>query len=148
MKVDADAFIQNKFLSSENFGPSTLIVTANDKNQIIQIARLLEGQLTATLQATEKDLENFPDLIPILEQKVGRLFINGFPTGAEVCHSMVHGGPFPATTDARSTSIGTGAISRFTRAFCYQGFPQNLLPDELKDDNPLKIRRMVDGVCV
>ncbi|MCW3082634.1 MAG: aldehyde dehydrogenase, partial [Segetibacter sp.] len=81
----------------------------------------------------------------ILEQKVGRLLLNGYPTGVEVCHSMVHGGPFPATTDSRTTSVGSLAIHRFTRPVCYQNFPQSLLPAELKDDNPLGIWRLVDG---
>jgi len=83
--------------------------------------------------------------VSILEQKVGRLIINGYPTGVEVCHSMVHGGPFPATTDSRTTSVGTGAINRFTRPVCYQNFPDSLLPPELKKDNPLGIWRIVNG---
>jgi NADP-dependent aldehyde dehydrogenase len=84
-------------------------------------------------------------LISILEQKVGRIIFNGYPTGVEVCHSMVHGGPFPATTDSRTTSVGTDAIVRFARPVCYQGFPNSVLPDELKDENPLKIMRFVNG---
>ena len=88
---------------------------------------------------------SFTDLIAILETKVGRLIFNGFPTGVEVTHAMVHGGPFPSTSDGRSTSVGTQAIFRFTRLVCYQGFPDSALPDELKESNPLGIWRMVDG---
>jgi NADP-dependent aldehyde dehydrogenase len=91
-------------------------------------------------------LANAGLLIDTLQSKAGRLLINGFPTGVEVCHAMVHGGPFPATTDVRTTSVGTQAIYRFTRPVCYQDFPENLLPDELKDANPLKLARMINGI--
>lgn len=141
----AEAFLKDQSLEEEVFGPSTLAVTVDDHTQLLRIASQLGGHLTATIQATEQDLEEYRDLIAILEQKVGRLIINGYPTGVEVTHAMVHGGPFPATTDSRSTSVGTDAIRRFTRPVCYQNFPQNLLPDELKDANPLKIWRMVNG---
>ena len=97
------------------------------------------------MHATKEDLENYKDLISVLERKAGRLIINGFPTGVEVCHSMVHGGPFPATTDSRTTSVGTLAINRFVRPVSYQNFPDELLPDELKDNNPLGIWRLVNG---
>jgi NADP-dependent aldehyde dehydrogenase len=97
------------------------------------------------VHGTENDLLAYADLIDILEQKVGRVVINGFPTGVEVCHAMVHGGPFPATTDGRSTSVGTAAIHRFTRPVCYQGLPDSLLPAELKNGNPLNIWRLVNG---
>jgi NADP-dependent aldehyde dehydrogenase len=112
---------------------------------LLESAKKLGGHLTASLFATDEDLENNIVLIDILERKVGRLMINNFPTGVEVCQAMVHGGPFPATTDSRSTSVGTGAITRFTRPFCYQSFPDNLLPDELKDGNPLNIMRLYDN---
>ena len=111
----------------------------------MKAARNLSGHITATIHGTEKDLEEYKDLIAVLELKVGRLIINGYPTGVEVCHSMVHGGPFPATTDSRSTSVGTGAITRFTRPVAYQNFPTSLLPAELQDGNPLKIMRLVNG---
>ena len=141
----ADTFLQDHSLEEEVFGPSTLTVTVNDKQQLLRVAGQLGGHLTATIHATENDLREYGDLISVLEQKVGRLIINGYPTGVEVTHAMVHGGPFPATTDSRSTSVGTDAIRRFTRPVCYQGFPQSLLPDELKDDNPLGVLRMVNG---
>ncbi len=105
----------------------------------------MEGHLTATLQADESELADYADLIDILSRKVGRLILNAYPTGVEVCHAMVHGGPFPATSDGRSTSVGTQAIFRFTRLVCYQSFPDAALPDELKSNNPLGIMRMVDG---
>lgn len=145
LQTSAVHFLANARLEEEVFGPSTLTVTANHKSELLEIARKLQGHLTATLWATEEDLQNYADLIRILERKVGRLIRNGFPTGVEVCHSMVHGGPFPATTDSRSTSVGTLAINRFTRQVCYQNFPDALLPDELTNDNPLGIWRLVNG---
>jgi NADP-dependent aldehyde dehydrogenase len=106
----------------------------------------LEGQLTATLQLEESDYETAAALLPALERKVGRILANGFPTGVEVSTAMVHGGPFPATADGRSTSVGTGAILRFLRPVCYQNLPQPLLPEALRDGNPLGIWRRRDGV--
>jgi NADP-dependent aldehyde dehydrogenase len=121
-------------------------VTAESKSQLFDIVTSLSGHLTATVHGTPEDLEEYSELISLLEDKVGRLLINGFPTGVEVCHSMVHGGPFPSTSDSRSTSVGTGAIERFVRPVCYQNYPQSLLPAELKDENPLQIHRLVDGI--
>ena len=144
-QTSAKDFMANKELEEEVFGPSTLTVTADEKTELLKIAENLNGHLTTTLWANKDDLEDYADLIAILERKAGRLIINGFPTGVEVCHSMIHGGPFPATTDGRSTSVGTTAIRRFTRPVCYQNFPDNLLPDELKYGNPLNIWRLVDG---
>ena len=144
-ETDATSFLQDKDLSSEIFGPSTLLVRNAGHEQLLKIARGLEGHLTATIHGTEEDLRDFADLLAILEDKVGRLIFNGFPTGVEVCHAMVHGGPYPATSDGRSTSVGTQAIFRFTRPVCYQNFPQSALPEALKSDNPLQIWRMLDG---
>ena len=143
--TSAATFMQHEALSEEVFGPATLHVAAQDKEELLQVARALSGHLTATLHATESDLREYADLVAILERKVGRLIVNGFPTGVEVCHAMVHGGPFPATTDSRTTSVGTLAIQRFTRPVCYQDFPAFALPDELKNENPLGIWRLVDG---
>ncbi len=145
LNTSAKEFLSDKQLEDENFGPSTLTVAADDQSELMKIAESLRGHLTITLHATEKDLRENADLIAVLERKAGRLIVNGFPTGVEVCHSMVHGGPFPATTDSRTTSVGTRAIERFARPVCYQGFPNEMLPDELKDENPLKIWRLVDG---
>jgi 2,5-dioxopentanoate dehydrogenase len=145
-QADASTYLANPELSAEVFGPATLIVKHSSRDQLLEIARTLEGHLTATVHGTEEDLREFSDLLSILEDKVGRLVFNGFPTGVEVCHAMVHGGPYPATSDGRSTSVGTRAIMRFIRPVCYQGFPESQLPDELKNENPLGIWRMVDGV--
>ena len=128
------------------FGPSTLAVQADSRDELMAVAHRLGGHLTASIFGTPSDLEGYRDLIAVLEQKVGRLLFNGYPTGVEVCHAMVHGGPFPATTDSRSTSVGTAAIARFARPVSYQGFPPPFLPAELRDGNPLGIWRTVDGV--
>jgi 2,5-dioxopentanoate dehydrogenase len=145
LHTTSDHFLSNPTLEEEVFGPSTLIVTANSENDMLSVAKNMKGHLTVSLHGTEKDLEENTELIGVLMRKVGRLIFNGFPTGVEVCHSMVHGGPFPATTDSRMTSVGTRAIYRFTRPVCYQNFPDALLPDELKKGNPMQIWRLVDG---
>lgn len=144
-ETDAAAFLQNADLHSEIFGPSTLLVRHGSRDELLAITRGLEGHLTATIHGTEDDLRAFADLVAILETKVGRLIFNGYPTGVEVCHAMVHGGPYPATSDGRSTSVGTQAIYRFARPVCYQDFPDASLPNELKNENPLGIWRLVDG---
>jgi NADP-dependent aldehyde dehydrogenase len=144
-ETTAKSFITRDYLEEENFGPSTISVIADSKEELLASAKKMKGHLTATLFGTEKDLNNYTDLIDILEQKVGRLIVNNFPTGVEVCHAMVHGGPFPATSNSRSTSVGTAAIYRFTRPVCYQNFPEHLLPEELKTDNPLGIMRLFNG---
>jgi NADP-dependent aldehyde dehydrogenase len=142
--VPAAAFIRDPLLHHEIFGPATVVVLASPE-ELELVAQALEGQLTATLHATPQDLLAFPRLRPALEQRVGRLLYGGFPTGVEVCHAMVHGGPYPATTDPRSTSVGTAAIDRFTRPFCWQNFPQDQLPEELRDRAPAGLRQLVDG---
>jgi 2,5-dioxopentanoate dehydrogenase len=143
-ETDAETFL-NSDLEAEIFGPTTLLVHHSNRDEVLAIARSLEGHLTATIHGTEEDLHNFSDLVAILETKVGRLIVNGYPTGVEVTHAMVHGGPYPSTSDGRSTSVGSQAIFRFTRLVCYQNFPSAALPDELKDANPLGIWRMIDG---
>ncbi|HUA16851.1 MAG TPA: aldehyde dehydrogenase (NADP(+)) [Verrucomicrobiae bacterium] len=143
-ETDATTFLGSN-LEEEIFGPTTLLVRHSDRDQVLAIARALEGHLTATIHGTEEDLRDFADLIAILETKVGRLVFNGFPTGVEVTHAMVHGGPYPSTSDGRSTSVGTQAIFRFTRLVCYQGFPDSALPAELKNANPLGLWRMING---
>ncbi|MEO6453708.1 MAG: aldehyde dehydrogenase (NADP(+)) [Ginsengibacter sp.] len=132
-------------LFEELFGPASIHVKADNKEQLFDLAKKLPGQLTATIWATDEDVKEFAELFKILENKVGRLIMNGAPTGVEVTHAMVHGGPFPATTDCRSTSVGTNAIYRFTRALCFQNYPQNLLPEELQDENKKNIWRRVNG---
>lgn len=141
----AEKFLQQDELEEEVFGPSTIVFTAAAKEELLAAARKLRGHLTASLFGTEADLDEYTELIDILDRKVGRLIVNNFPTGVEVGYAMVHGGPFPATTDSRSTSVGTAAIRRFTRPVCYQNFPQRLLPAALRDDNPLNIYRLVNG---
>ena len=113
---------------------------------MLELARALDGQLTATLHGSEADLIEYRDLTSILECKAGRLVVNGYPTGVEVCDAMVHGGPYPATSDSRFTSVGTQAIYRWARPVCYQDFPDVALPAELRNENPLGIRRTIDGM--
>jgi NADP-dependent aldehyde dehydrogenase len=144
-QTDIRSFLQDAGLSAEVFGPATLLIKYSGVEQLEEIARSLEGQLTATIHASEAELEQCRDLIGILENRAGRLVFNGFPTGVEVGHAMVHGGPFPATSDGRSTSVGTRAALRFVRPLCYQDWPDPCLPEELQDRNPLNIWRMIDG---
>ena len=145
-ETSAISYLNSPDLNEEIFGPTTLLIRSNDHDELLQIALSLEGQLTASVHGTEEDLAEYADLIEILETKAGRLIFNGFSTGVEVCSSMVHGGPYPATSDGRSTAVGTRSIERFARLVCYQNFPDAALPDELKDGNPLKIWRMVNGI--
>lgn len=140
-----DVFQGNPMLTEEVFGPSSIFVAVNSKQEMREAVDLLEGHLTITVHATPKDLDEYADLIESLHLKAGRIIMNGVPTGVEVCHSMVHGGPYPATSDGRSTSVGTFSIYRFTRPVCYQDFPEELLPTELKNKNAYNIHRMING---
>jgi len=144
-RVSGNDFLRNSALQEEYFGPTSIHVVAEDQAQLLEIAHVLDGQLTNSVWCTDVDIDAFRPLFGILEHKAGRLIINGAPTGVEVCHAMIHGGPFPATTDARSTSVGTQAIYRFTRPVSYQNYPERLLPFELRDDNKQGIWRKVDG---
>ncbi len=144
-ETSAVEFLNTPELNEEIFGPTTLLIRSQKREELLDIARSLEGQLTASVHGTERDLIEYRDLIEILETKAGRLIFNGFSTGVEVCPSMVHGGPYPATSDSRSTAVGSRAIDRFSRLVCFQSFPDAALPDELKENNPLGIWRMVDG---
>ena len=145
-EVAADAFLHDTHLQEEVFGPTSLIVRTRDQAQMLQLATVLPGQLTATLLADEADYVAAASLLQQLSRNAGRVLMNGVPTGVEVCAAMVHGGPYPASSDARSTSVGTAAIERFARRVCYQNVPDALLPPALQDANPLKIARLVDGV--
>jgi len=145
MQIAAGDLLKEPELATEVFGPSTLLIRYENREELMALARSLEGQLTATLHGTDADLAGHADLIAVLERKAGRLIVNGFPTGVEVCHAMVHGGPYPATSDSRATSVGTYSIYRFVRPVCFQDFPRGALPAELKDENPLGIWRLVDG---
>ena len=145
-QAKAELLVQGEeLLQEEVFGPTTIIVEVADEAELRRALDGLHGQLTATLIAEAEDLSRFAALVPVLERKAGRLLINGYPTGVEVCDAMVHGGPYPATSDARGTSVGSLAIDRFLRPVCYQNYPDALLPDALKDANPLGIARLVDG---
>jgi NADP-dependent aldehyde dehydrogenase len=143
--TSARTFLERPELQHEVFGPASILVAADSADELESIAERLEGQLTASIHGTEEDLLRHQRLIRILERKAGRLIFNGFPTGVEVGHAMHHGGPYPATTDSRTTSVGSAAITRFARPVAYQDFPEATLPPELQDWNPRGIRRMVDG---
>jgi len=142
-----EEFLRKPELSEEIFGPDTLLVHCQSPAEYLSAAESLDGHLTATLLGSEQDLAAHRDLIALLEQKAGRLIFNGFPTGVEVSHAMVHGGPYPATADSRFTSVGTRSIYRFARPVCFQNFPDTLVPAELQAANPLGILRLIDGVA-
>ncbi|MNN61027.1 Alpha-ketoglutaric semialdehyde dehydrogenase [compost metagenome] len=122
-----------------------MVVELADQAQLLTALHALSGQLTATLIGEQRDLAAAAPLVAVLEQKAGRILVNGYPTGVEVCDAMVHGGPYPATSDSRGTSVGTLSIDRFLRPVCYQNFPDALLPEALRDSNPLGLLRLVDG---
>ncbi|KRA63928.1 2,5-dioxovalerate dehydrogenase [Caulobacter sp. Root655] len=143
--VDAATFLATPHLQDEVFGAASLVVRAKDLAQLLEVLAALEGQLTVAVHMDEADMDLARALLPTLELKAGRVLVNGFGTGVEVGHAMVHGGPFPATSDSRTTSVGSLAIHRFLRPVSYQNLPQALLPPELQDGNPLGIVRRVDG---
>lgn len=146
-KADVSMLLEgDHLLQEEVFGPTTIVVEVADSAELTRALQSMHGQLTATLIAERDDLSAFRDLLPLLEVKAGRVLLNGYPTGVEVCDSMVHGGPYPATSDARGTSVGTLAIHRFLRPVCYQNYPDEVLPEALQNANPLGIQRLVDGV--
>jgi 2,5-dioxopentanoate dehydrogenase len=144
-RTSLNNFLAHAELGEEVFGPTTLLVHYGNERDLLSAAKQLHGHLTATIHGTEEDLARAKDLVRVLETKVGRVVFNGFPTGVEVSHAMVHGGPFPATSDGRSTSVGTQAILRFVRPVCYQDFPDAALPPELQNANPLGLMRLVNG---
>jgi alpha-ketoglutaric semialdehyde dehydrogenase len=143
--VSAEIFLQNPTLSEEVFGPFSLIVKCKNLEELTKVVSRGHGQLTATIIGDEAEISKHKVLINVLIEKAGRLIINGVPTGVEVCPSQMHGGPFPATTDSRFTAVGTDAIKRFVRPVAFQNFPESLLPDELKSNNPLGIWRIFNG---
>jgi len=143
--TDPAALARHERLSDEIYGPVSVAVPFSSAEELLAAARRLRGHLTATLFATERDLAQHRELVTVLAGKAGRLILNGVPTGVEVTHAMHHGGPWPATTDPRATSVGTAAILRFARPICYQDFPEASLPEELRDKNPRGILRLVDG---
>ncbi len=143
--TDAASFLASEALQAEVFGASSLIVRCADAAEMRSVAAKVEGQLTATVHADESDYEDAQRLLPILELKAGRILFNGWPTGVEVGHAMVHGGPYPATSDSRTTSVGSRAIERFLRPVCYQDVPKALLPRPIADGNPDRLWRRIDG---
>ena len=144
-EVSAPVFIENPLLHSEVFGPFSLLVKCQDANELTGVARAMEGQLTCSLMATEDEMKGNRELIEILKDKCGRFVVNGVPTGVEVALSMHHGGPYPATTDSRYTSVGADGIKRFARPICFQNWSNELLPAELKNENPLALWRTVNN---
>jgi 2,5-dioxopentanoate dehydrogenase len=143
--TSAAHFLATPRLLEEVFGPATLLIECGNADELFAVANSLNGQLTATLHLAEPDLPLAQSLVPVLERKAGRILVNGFPTGVEVTYAMVHGGPSPATSDSRTTSVGAMAIERFLRPVCYQDFPAALLPEALREGNPLHLARLVDG---
>jgi NADP-dependent aldehyde dehydrogenase len=138
-------FLKNPVLHQEVFGPYSIIIRCKDMNEMTEVAKNLEGQLTSTLMATENDMKANEELVEAVKNICGRLILNGVPTGVEVCLSQHHGGPFPATTDSRFTAVGADGIKRFARPIAFQNWSNDLLPDELKNENPLKIWRTVNN---
>ncbi len=143
--TDARSFLADEALKEEVFGASSVLIRCPDVNAMRELLEHMEGQLTVTLHMDDADIDYARALLPTLERKAGRVLVNGWPTGVEVSHAMVHGGPFPATSDSRTTSVGTLAIRRFLRPVCYQDFPAALLPPVLRDDSPTPVPRRVDG---
>ena len=133
-------------MQQEIFGPCSLLVLCKDQHEMLNVIKSMEGQLTGTLLAEENDDYLTQEIINALELKVGRIIFNGVPTGVEVCPSMTHGGPYPASTDARFSAVGINSIKRWLRPVSFQDFPQNLLPSELKNNNPLNIERNINGI--
>ncbi len=144
-RISAKEFISNPTLHQEVFGPYSLVVECKNTTELQQVANALEGQLTATIMGTNTEISKYKNVIDSLTEKVGRILFNGVPTGVEVCPSMQHGGPFPASTDGRFTSVGTGAIKRFVRPVCFQNWPNSLLPIELQDKNSIGLFRLING---
>ncbi|MCX5188933.1 aldehyde dehydrogenase (NADP(+)) [Streptomyces sp. NBC_00268] len=145
LEVDGERFLADPGLAEEAFGPVALLVRLTGMAQLLDVARTFRGQLSATMHLDEADHSDAARLLPILERRTGRIVVNAFSVPQEVGHATIHGGPFPATTDSRFTSVGMTSIDRFLRPVTYQGFPDALLPDALAADNPLGLRRLVDG---
>jgi alpha-ketoglutaric semialdehyde dehydrogenase len=146
--TDAKTFLASVYLQDEIFGAASLVVRCSDQDELAKVVQSLEGQLTIAIHIDPEDYDSARKMLPALEGLAGRILVNGFSTGVEVAHAMVHGGPYPATSDGRSTSVGSLAIERFLRPICYQDTPDDLLPQTLRDQNPESIRRMEDGIFV
>lgn len=146
LSVDGKTFLENKTLHHEVFGPFSIIVQCDDEIQLLQIIKELEGQLTGTIIGETDELKVYKDVVEALQNRVGRLIFNGVPTGVEVCPSMIHGGPYPASSDSRFTAVGIHSVYRWVRPFSYQNWPNDLLPAELQNENPLQILRTVNNI--
>ncbi len=145
MMLSAEKFTENAILHHEVFGPFAIVIECQDGVQLQDAVRVLKGQLTGTVLGKEEEIKRYPLLIQILKQRVGRLIFNGVPTGVEVCPSMNHGGPYPASTDSRFTAVGVDAVRRFARPVVFQNCPDELLPPELRNENALGILRRING---
>ena len=144
--VSSDNFIKNRKLHHEIFGPFSLIIQCEDLDDLRDVVGSIQGQLTGTIIGEKDEIQDNQDIIDLLGSRVGRIIFDGVPTGVEVCSSMLHGGPYPATTDSRYTAVGVHSIKRWVRPFSFQDFPDEALPDELKNNNPLNIKRNINGV--
>ncbi|MNT38653.1 Alpha-ketoglutaric semialdehyde dehydrogenase [compost metagenome] len=145
LEVDGQRFLSETTLTEEVFGPAALLVKVEDEAQMLAVARALRGQLSAAMHMEAEDLALARRLLPILERRTGRIVVNAFAHPQEVSFASVHGGLFPASSDSRFTSVGMSSIERFLRPVCYQGFPDELLPEALREGNPLGVPRSVDG---
>ncbi|NNF73679.1 MAG: aldehyde dehydrogenase (NADP(+)) [Flavobacteriaceae bacterium] len=143
--VDGHTFLENSTLHQEVFGPFSMVVRCKDQQELVRILRSLEGQLTGTIISVDDEIQRYQGVVEALKDRVGRIIFNGVPTGVEVAPAMLHGGPYPASSDSRFTAVGRHAIRRWVRPFSYQNWPDNLLPDELKNSNPLQISRLING---
>ena len=143
--VEGKTFLENPTLHLEVFGPFSMVVQCDNVTELETVISNLEGQLTGTIISDDNELSSYNILVDALQNRVGRIIFNGVPTGVEVCESMVHGGPYPASTDSRFTAVGINSIKRWVRPFSYQSWPNHLLPKELQNDNPLNIFRTIDG---
>ncbi|OOG71763.1 aldehyde dehydrogenase (NADP(+)) [Flavobacterium sp. A45] len=146
LTVDGKTFLENPTLSHEVFGPFSILVQCDDEAQLVSIINQLDGQLTGTIISEDSEIGNYTNVIASLQNRVGRLIFNGVPTGVEVCPSMIHGGPYPASSDSRFTAVGIHAVKRWVRPFSFQNWPDKLLPLELQNENPLGISRSVNTI--
>jgi NADP-dependent aldehyde dehydrogenase len=143
--VDGKTFVSNHILNTEVFGPFAMIVQCENLEELTLVIKGLEGQLSGTVLSDSTELVNYSDVVSALQNRVGRIVFNGVPTGVEVCPSIIHGGPYPASSDSRFTAVGIHSIKRWIRPFSFQNWPENLLPLELRNDNPLKIMRLINN---
>ncbi|MGY8915520.1 MAG: aldehyde dehydrogenase (NADP(+)), partial [Flavobacteriales bacterium] len=144
--VRGDQFLANPTLHQEVFGPFSVVVKCKDASELKNILEHLEGQLTGTVLGNKAELESYHEIVEVLTNRVGRIIFNGVPTGVEVCPSMQHGGPFPASTDSRFTSVGVSAIKRWSRPVAFQDWPNEMLPQALQNKNPLNLMRLINGI--